>query len=1471
MKTSRSSARVNVRVVAIFALVCGLLFAGVVVGHRVRSRAMARDALAKGLAAFDQQDWPVACKHLRHYLSKFPDDIKVLQQFASAHLARQPLEPPNIANATAAYRRILRVNPEEETAYAWLARLYEATRNAADLTYIAQEWHKRAAEDPRPGLWLAKASVLRGDPEAAREAYLGVISAMENTEQGQKEYVDACLGLAQIALENAADKPPDEALDWLNRAVDHKAQSPSAEALVARAQWYRAHAVPPDLDLARQDLEKAQQVETSNPKVHLMLGQEWLEHGEPQRARDELRKARNTDPDAVKQYFLDPDDLLVLWFDLQASLVLRAGTREECVALADEVLAPEDPPQAMISHTPHRINTLPSGVSLYLHGAALDQGVIDEENLAKAEACLSELLDLTAGIKLPPERDDQITLMRARVAYVRQQPHTVIEVLEPLVARNPELPAAWRLLVDAFNATRQPGRAMRALRELDLLPLADAQAVSQVASELLRRGDWERALATSRRAIAMGASDLNTLLVRLEATIESIARHAAPDPGRVSSVQEELNALRQSVPREVRIRQLQAALAALLGDVTRAEQELRQARDECDDTLPAELLLVRLYVTTGQLDKANEAARTACERYAEEAASWLTLSAVCRASGHLPDARQALATGLEAASEGQNQRLLATELALFDLVHGDRQAGIDRLKQMAADDPEDEQVRALLLSLSEIRDDATYAQQIVEELRAIEGKSGLRWKLYQAMLWLRSPEWREHQHEIDEFLSYCAATDPLWSAPVLQLGDLYERLERWDDARELYRRSLRENPDALGIACRLVEVLERNGQFAEAKEALEQINAMPSAFAAGNILGPQGAEDAPRPIRPLELTAAADPDYAISRILLARLTYREQKDAEAALRYLDEAQALLPKSIVPHSVRVSVLRAEGRLDEARALLDGLVGNAADAKRKFDAFFLRAMFLTGIGEADKAEQDYVELMHLDNDGLGYELLGQFYWDGDRLDEAIATLEAGCEAHADNTRLQRELAKALLTSQQEDERQRGEARLSELLAHLPDDVDLLWTQVLVAMNKGGVDALQDAERLCRKIIATEPAHIDAHLALAHIAMQRKDPAAALEITRAARQHVPDDPRLLLAEAEVHLDVHRPRQAWRLAREAWALADPSADGSQRANVERTLVKAALTTTSPTTDVLETTRRLLSEALAETPANVPLLLDLCRILNALGQTDVAITRLEEFRESPDTEDTIDVLLMLANLNGARGNVEASGRWIEAAADLEPDNLAVLRARMAYLGACGKFDEITSVVLDAQGLPRRDLGHREFMVAASALAASPEHRSKAAELFHHVTSVAPGLAEAYSSLALLAYEDGDLAAAAAVYRDLLKHDPNNTRALNDLAWILAKGFGGDTQQLEQALTLANQAVTQDPDNVHFLDTRSYVYIQLGQLAEARGDLERCVQLSADRGRRAAALRKLAGICEQLGEAEAAEQHRSQATQLDQP
>jgi len=1470
MRSRNRNARINIKVVVILVLVIVSLGISLVAARQVRRTILSAQALTGGNAAFEKEDWPEASKQFKEYLGRNPDDVEILKKYAKARMAIRPIEIGNIGQTIAAYRRVVRVEPQNEDAYEQLSKLYIATGQFEELAYIAGIRLDNDPNDLQAPLWQANALIHLNKQAEAQQILQGYTDEIESIPDKRDEYVRACGLMSGIAGSEDSQQAKTKALEWLKKAVDHAPES--AEALAYRARFYRVAAqsfaerdqqpllgialhdakgadisseTVQDqlLALARKDLEEADRLGTQDPRIHLFLGAEWISHGELERSEAELEAADQLPQEQIEEYFLDINDWVVVRFLFASDLALRRGVRAQDISQTDDVLKALQQPR-------HRIRILPAAIPLYIAAGG---------RVSDARDCLDEYTEAILTQQGVAEPRLRRAYLQALVARAEDRLYAVIDALRPVVVNEVSRPELWRLLAEAYSRTDQSRRAISALITYLRLHPDDSNMTLQLAKEYVKLRDWNRAFDAARLAEPLDPGSIVIRLLRIESSVYIAA--SQPDrinTTRLAALSAELAELRKDHPKDVDIRILQAIIAVYLEQPETAEEELKLAISQCEEPLKAEIQLVRHYYRNERMDEAVSFCRAVCERHAQVAEPWLSLSGLHVAKADYDSALRCLREGLKAVTGRWETRSLSIRLALLELLHGgDQDIGIALLEDVAARDPQEVRARSLLLEIRKVREDKARAEQLVKELRDAEGESGLFWRLHEASLWLSSKEWRSRQQAIGDRLQFCMDSDPEWSAPVLLLVEMYEKLGDFKRVEQACRQALARNPSATDVADRLMTLLEKQGRFSDAENVLEQIETNPRVASAWNVRMALGARDFSRAIDELELRVRNDDRDANSRILLARLIYWQNRDRDQAFRYLSEAEAITSDSLALTAAKVSILRAESQADEAQHILDDYVANS----KGFGAYMMRAEYHAGEGEFERAEQDYQKLKAFAEQGAaGYLLLSNFYVTNGKLDDAVRTLEEGLKAYPDDLGLKRSLMRSLFLRARGQDREEALAILAALEERLPEDPELMKLRAMELLQRQTPQSLQAAEKKLETVVRRAPTDIDAQLLLIRLMQAQGQYESARDYAIRAIGSNPDNPALLAARSKVELDLENTQMASQLAQLALQ-NDPN-------NPEARDVLVAVALKNKDRKLLEKARALTESVLNGAPADERLLLSRAHVLTYLQQPQTAIPELEAYCQSKDGRSNVAALATLADMYRLSGDMNRSEQWIEQAERLDPNHLSVVHGRFLWRVAQGRFEELVGI--SSAYLSAGDKEMTSLLSAASILSAldSMALKQEGLKICEHAVKLWPNEVDARLGLASALYQTKNAERAKPIYQALLEKHPDNIQVLNDLAWILQE----DDQDYEAALELANRGLELAPGNLYLLDTRGTIQANMeGRLADARTDFETLEQSSTSDGpRQAKTLLKLGQICVKLNDLERARQYIERASEIDQ-
>ncbi|MBM4027708.1 MAG: tetratricopeptide repeat protein, partial [Planctomycetes bacterium] len=1060
------------------------------------------------------------------------------------------------------------------------------------------------------------------------------------------------------------------------------------------------------------------------------------------------------------------------------------------------------------------------------------------------------------------ESRERLAYLEALVARAESNWYAVIDVLQPVVAgrvSNPELgKGLWRLLAEAFSRTDQSRRAVHALTTYLRNDPGNPEMTLQLAKEYLRLRDWNRAVETARLAEPLNPADFMIRLLRIEASVyAAVDQQQEPTEATFSKLLEELAQLRADHPDQVDIRIVQALVADHLKQPDKAEAELKLAIEECKEPLRAEMQLAAHYYREKDIDKAIGVCETACERHSAVAEPWLSLASLHTAKEDDRAARSCLKQGLQAAAGKWERRSLSIQLALLEFTQGDPNAGIERLSDLAEQDPQEIRARSLLLTILHAQTDQAKAQKLIEELRKAEGQSGLQWRMHQARLWLGSEEWRSKQQDIVNLLRACIDSDPQWSTPPLLLADMYEKLNDLQQVETVYRQALARNPSATDITDRLVTLLERQRRFSDAEEVLQQGEADPRVTSAYRVRRDLREGEFARATEELKLRAANNDRDADSRILLARLVYWQTRDAAQSLKYVAEAEAIAPYSLALTGVKAAILRADDRADEAQKVLDDYVQQRKD----FDAYQLRAAYLAREGESEKAERDYKKLTTVGdarNRVLGYLLLSNFYAERNDPNQAVATLKESLDAYPEDLNLKRGLMRLLFRRARGEDRNKAVEILTALETRLPQDPELMRLRAVLLLEEPTIESVGKARAILETVVKLEPTAVDAHLLLIGLAMQASEHQAARDYAIRALGSNLNNRDLLAARARAELALENAPLAGQLAR-LILQEDPN-------HTEAISMLLDAGQRSSNSSLLEEARTRIEAAVRRAPTNEKLLLSRARILTALNQPKAAIPELETYSQTAQGNGNIAVLVTLADLHRLTGDVDRSKQWIEQAQRLDPSNQTVTHARLLWLVSQNRWAELKGIGSAYLSAPAQDPALLVRAGSILAVASEMELKKEGLQLFERAAVLSPTSVDARLGLASTLYQTGDAERAEKIYKDVLGQHPTNVRALNDLAWILQEHY----KRYEDALKLADKGLKLAPKDRNLLDTRGTILMNLpDRLADAKNDFQELAGLWPDDTRgKGRALFQLGCVCAKMNDLAQAKEHLQKALEI---
>jgi tetratricopeptide (TPR) repeat protein len=1435
-------AKVNLKMlISVFAIVI-LLAAGAFFGHRYRVQVIARNALNQGQAAYNQKNWPEAITQFKLYLNRNPDDVTVLRMYALAQEKINPQTTQAIHGAIGAYRQIVRLEPDDIQSYQRLTDLYEGTGNFNELVHVAQRRLEHVPNEFETQFQLAKAYVQLQKITPAKELLLELVKAVEkDPSHKHKEFSEICWLLGGIDSQSDQPEVRTRAVTWLDKAVTYLPDSPSP--YLNRARFYRLSPSiePKNRNMALKDLETAESKPNDDPRVSLELCYEWIKQNRCDLAARQLDNIDRFPPEVIKTAFATQENFIATRYIIVAELARRTNATELGLAQTNQVLA-------QLTDKSQRIRVLPLAIHIYAFAK--------EKNYA--QRCLDEYLDLVHVADNPAESPDEMILLKSMVDWSQGRVYRVIENLEPIVQRGSGSPLMWAIISDAYLQTGQTRRAIDAMSKYCSIRPDDPKMTLCLAQTYFDAQQWQKAYTLANKLVASDPQNNTSMLLSIQAAIEllTVTKDGSSLSFDQTQMERDLERLQAADVQDIQIRLARASLAFKKDGFELTRQILIQASDQCCDPLPADLRLVELYILKDRIKEAEILNRRLCNKYPTRVEVWLKLTDLYQRNHRYQAAHETLILALDKTTDASSQKILNKRLALLEILHNDRQTGLAMLMKIAQSDKTDLQIRSMILSMPEIYKNSQDAQKLVDEIRNIEGESGLQWRLNQSALWLNTGRWNENRVRIVAYLNRCIEADRKWSDPIILLGQMYERIGELADAESLYRRVLSNEPSMVDVADELITLLEKQRRYAEALEAIDSLHLATSRGGTQRIRILVSSNNVQQAIEELRFQIANHPDDINSRLLLARLTWQEYNDLNAALTCLDEIDAVMPNAMAALSLRVTILNAAGQQDKALYILN----QAIEKQNTFESWLVRATFLANIGRIDEAEKSFIHLVSLDKNGQSYELLGKFYIDHQRPDDAINAWQQGTKVFTSNTKLKRRLVKALLVRGKPDDKIKAISMLNELEKEFRNDSDLLWVRALVFLDGGSESQRSEVEKLLEHVVNVDPKAVDAYLKLIALSIESQDYTRARDLAIRSLAANPENVQLLVARAQSEKLTGNTQAALQMALLAMDEDPKSIDAI------KLVVECAIGSNDQS--LLGNMQIQIRQLRSSDSRSEQLCLLDAQTTEALGQTSKAIELLEAYDRQNASPHKLLTSLTLAELYRKQKTYDRAHYYLQQASQLASFSPAVVRERIYWLGNQHQFDQIVKEINEYK--KRSDHDSSIITLAAGFLTASENvaHRAQSFTWLQEVTANYPKWIDAQLQLAWLAFESQKYDLAEKAYRAILSSNPSNISAINNLAWILAS----QKRDFPSALTMIDRGLGVSPNNLDLLDTRASIFALIpARLRQARQDYQRCLELMpADSPNAALVMLKLADLCIRLNEYPQARECLDRARDIDQ-
>lgn len=1011
----------------------------------------------KGLAAFEQKQWPEAAQFLGQYLGVRQDDTDIMLKYAQAQMSIKPTKQANLNQAVNAYRSILRQEDNFEAAknlvgiYLWIAGLPGEGQLTAE-RFLEKQNHPEIRQ-------LLAACLIQ------QKQYDKAIQELNRVVQDDPTLVSAYDLLAQVTEKKEGNS--DQSERYLTEAIEKNPRS--AMAYLQRAS-YRLRAGKQQQ--AIEDLTQAGQCELDLIDKKILLAEIWLKADRPQKTEELVVQILGEDPQNLSAWML------------KARLALAGGNPEQMAAIAD---------QGLKALGDDSVEFMPMAAELYIKSQNNDRARECVAALRKAE--VNEMvLAYIEGVIAEKDTNWSLAAKSFRKAYDlgRKDEETAIRTAGALTRCGDYLAASQ--IISAFLNTQ-----------------SESFRGHLLAGDLMaRQRQWTLAMNHLKKALLLNPSSSEAVLMTLQIRMQRLASTSVQGDSWDALINDITAILKQQDSVSSRAMLFQAASAA--GNKELMKQQVEHLKSAFPEETRTTVIEAEYLVSEGKITEAAEILNKALEKGPNWELTRLLVLLNIR-QGNTGGAAAFLTNFVSQANNAQEKLEASIQLIDLDALTGKRDQAYETLKKLASENPDSIALWRKLLDMGLASEKVETLGQWIDQIKKAEGQQGRQWRYEQARLWFTRFEKQKYYTQIVELINEILRSYPDDKQSILLLAATHEASANRQLALKSYLDALSRDPDDLNTAVAVIAALYRNNEYRQGYEILTGLTRKGYQDPRLKQLEVQyysGQEQWASVSELLEKEIEKSPDNQDPQLALA-LTKINEKDFTRAGQIIDQILAGQPDSIMALTAKLQLYLEQAEHDKAIQLCNDLV-----AKHNSIPFYrLRCQVLISLKRTAEAQKDIETLrgMMAESDKQMADLTcAQLYSLAGEQKKALEDVQSALKEGIDRPEVQRSAANVISSILQRIDikkdaafAKQAEQILNDLLNKDAQNVQAVFT---LAMLYHGQDYLEQAVKMYERTLALDPTQGYAANNLAWILCQHlKKPEKALELANKTLQIAPN----------------------------------------------------------------------------------------------------------------------------------------------------------------------------------------------------------------------------------------------------------------------------------------------------------------------------------------------------------------------------
>lgn len=1289
---------------------------------------IAGTSLQQGLLAYDNKQWQLAAENLGRYIARNRDDTDMMLKYAHSQLRIRPFQTGNIQQAIASYRSILRNDEQNLQATEELTNIYLQMGLAGEAELIAERFLQKEQNTEIKRLYALSLGFQRKFEQASQI----LIEITNNNPNDIKAY---------NLLAQLSEKHPDmfekNARHWHDLAIDKNPKSPSA--LLLRASYHLRNSNP---QKALKDIKKAEELKEQNFDDHLLFAQTYAKLNMHQKSQDHLIKAETLQPNTFQ--------LWTTW----AAIALNVGNNEQMCSVANRGLKALDY---------EADDFVPFAAELFI-------AANDHKN---AEKCLQKL----ELIQIQPSL---LHSLKGFLAYAKGNKNQAVKSWRTAVAYGDKSEKTHLAYAQALSEISDMQSSLINLHKLVSQQPQSFRARYQLAAALATQGQWPQALEQVSVATQLQPQSLQTALLYAKVQIE-VLKDTQVDPNAYNWVQLEnkLKQLSQQTKKALPVELIRSELAIKRRNFQKAESILQNLNQNHPDTIELELAYVDLNLAKDRIDSAVESLYQLNKKHPQNLPIAQYLGLVLSEYRTPDQCIKAVKNCIENFSSKDHKKKLSLFLVNYYSKIDMTQQANQLLWQLYEQYPDEIIIKRKLLNFDIVRENHKLSQDLISEIKELQGPDTWQWKWEQARLWFFSEDYKNYYPQIISILKENLEENPDDQQSRLLLAATYEKGENLQLAADTYLQALNRNPDDINIIIKTVSVLYELKDFQKAQDIINAIDPQRHSIQSLSVLELQNYLLEGN-LKSAEITIKKmlqqDPNNSTIMLSLAQL-YLKNNDLKNAQELLNRLSETQPDSLNVLSLLVELNLKNDKHQDALEICNKIVNKS----KKAQAYLLRAKTLQSLGQLQKAQLDFdLAIDSKPRNARIWVARSQFFNSTGLRENAIKDAERALEIEPYNKSAIKNAIELYSVSQDKNKTILTTELIEKGLSKYPQDVDLLYYKAKFLFSKNTSFAINQAISILLQITQRKPDFPQAWLTLTNYYLARDNYQKATESVLRALSFMPDNKQLLILKARCQQFNSAPQ------------------------------------------AIDTLEKLHQKH----PKDPQIALELLDTYSKSKKYDQELAMIEKLLT--DANDPAVKFYKIAKANALynSGSPEEAFDLINTLQTKYPDDTDILTANINILTNEKKWPQIYDKLTSFSMRNKPEIGKVVSITADLALKNDNTAKQISLKILEKIIADNNSNSEPLLACAMILQDQQKPQQAKQYYQKALDLDPNNLIAINNLAWILCE----QNKEYKKAETLALRGLQLAPDYIDLIDTAGMIQYRMGDFYQALKKFDHCIE-----------------------------------------